>query len=193
MISISVFSIFMCQCIYLMSLLLYMLKIMKKMNVFCLFKYLPRFADFCRFFPPMLPRRCFLDPCRFFVDADVFFYAPNPSPEASHSTTKGCEKYGNAKTGQELIITFISSKVFCAKSVQVNASFFYEIYEGCCKLGESLNVPSVISAQTQETSQFCNCFWRGPISNSSDFLHINLYSYIDCVLNTTFPSCQTHT
>ena len=35
---------------------------------------MPRFADFCQFFPPMLPRRCFLDPCRFFADADVFFY-----------------------------------------------------------------------------------------------------------------------
>ena len=72
------------KCIYLMSLLLYMLKIMKKMNIFCFFKYLLRFADFCRFFPPMLPRRCFLDPCRFFADADVFYYGMMILDRTSH-------------------------------------------------------------------------------------------------------------
>jgi hypothetical protein len=34
---ISDFSIFMCQCVYLMLLLLYMFKILKKMNIFCIF------------------------------------------------------------------------------------------------------------------------------------------------------------
>ena len=89
MISISVFSIFMCQCIYLMSLLLYMLKIVKKMNIFCLFKYLSWFADFCRFFPPMLPRRCFLDPRRFFADADVFYYDYHHSLVSALKFNKG--------------------------------------------------------------------------------------------------------
>jgi len=42
--------------------------------------YFLMFADVCRFFPifsPMLPRSCIQDPCRFFVDADFFFYAHN--------------------------------------------------------------------------------------------------------------------
>ena len=56
--------------------------------------------------------------------------APNPSPEASHSTTKGCEKSGNARTRQKLIITFISSKVFYAKSVQVNTPFLVRSVRG---------------------------------------------------------------
>ena len=56
--------------------------------------------------------------------------APSPSPEASHFTTNGCEKSGNAKTGQELIMTFISSKVFYASFVQVNAPFFVRSVRG---------------------------------------------------------------
>jgi hypothetical protein len=36
-INISDFSIFMCQCVYLMLLLLYKFKILKKMNIFCIF------------------------------------------------------------------------------------------------------------------------------------------------------------
>ena len=76
MISISVFSIFMCQCIYLMSLLLYMLKIMKKMNIFCLFKYLSRFADFFR-------RCCREDIFWTLADVDVFFYASRSTISSS--------------------------------------------------------------------------------------------------------------
>jgi hypothetical protein len=34
---ISAFSIFLCQCVYLMLLLLYMFKTLKKMNIFCIF------------------------------------------------------------------------------------------------------------------------------------------------------------
>ena len=47
---ISVFFIFMCQCVYFMLLLLYMFRNLKKMNILCIFyacRYLP---IFCRYF-----------------------------------------------------------------------------------------------------------------------------------------------
>ena len=64
---ISVFFIFMCQCVYFMLLLLYMFKNMKKMNILCIFyacRYLPIFS-------PILPIRYFLDPRRYFPDTDI--------------------------------------------------------------------------------------------------------------------------
>ena len=69
MIYISAFFIFMFKCIYMMLLILITFKILKKMNVFCIF------YDFSRLFPifsPMLPRSCNQDPRRLFAKADFF-------------------------------------------------------------------------------------------------------------------------
>ena len=55
---------------------------------------------------------------------------PIPSPEASHSTMNGCEKYGRDKTGHELMMVFISSKLRCANSVHVNAPFLVRSVSG---------------------------------------------------------------
>ena len=66
---ISVFFIFMCQCVYFMLLLLYMFKnLKKKMNILCIF-YVCRYL---MIFLSILPIRCFLDPCRYFADTDIF-------------------------------------------------------------------------------------------------------------------------
>ena len=70
---INAFSIFICQCLYLM-LLLYMFKILKKN------KYILYFLMFSVIFPnlpifsPMFLRSCIQDPCRYFAGADFFNY-----------------------------------------------------------------------------------------------------------------------
>jgi hypothetical protein len=56
----------MCQCVYLMLLLLYMFKILKKMNIFC-FNVCRGFPIFCR----LLPKRFFPDPRRLFAVANL--------------------------------------------------------------------------------------------------------------------------
>ena len=82
MISISVFSIFMCQCIYLMSLLFYMLKIMKKMSIFCAFQCLSWFADF--FFD--VAEKIFSGP------SSIFFHQDQHS---IHFSANGCRGLNN--------------------------------------------------------------------------------------------------
>jgi hypothetical protein len=48
---------------------------------------------------------------------------PIPSSDASHSSINDYEKYGNAKTGHELMTFFNLSNVFCVASVHLNAPF----------------------------------------------------------------------
>jgi len=47
--------------------------------------------------------------------------APTPSPDAPHSSTKGCMKFGSANTRQLLITCLRSSKASYTPSVHLNA------------------------------------------------------------------------
>jgi hypothetical protein len=67
------FSIFMCQCVYMMLLLLHMFKILKKNIYFVVFNVCRGFPFFCQH----LPKRFFPDPRRLFVDADFFNIVQN--------------------------------------------------------------------------------------------------------------------
>ena len=68
---ISVFFIFMCQCVYFMLLLLYMFRNLKKNEYIMHFLCLPIFADILPIFSPIFPIRYFPDPSRYFPDTDI--------------------------------------------------------------------------------------------------------------------------
>ena len=59
---------------------------------------------------------------------------PIPSPETSHSNTKGLEKSSNASTKQLLIISFIFQKDFFSSSSQLNSPFLVRSIKGAVKL-----------------------------------------------------------
>ena len=56
--------------------------------------------------------------------------APNPVPLASASITKGLEKLGSAKTGHDVMMTFMLENACSCATPQVNWSFFRASYSG---------------------------------------------------------------